>query len=181
MNHLLMTGTPGVGKTTLICKVAQRLKDYNPRGFFTQEIRVDGQRRGFRLVSFDGRSGILSHIQYKGLYRVGRYGVDLTGFEKFLTELDLGRSPSRLIILDEIGKMECLSTQFTAEVQALLDSSKLVLATVALKGEGFIRQVKQRPDCQLISVTLENRERLAQILMTAVFGQLGTQEEKIEF
>jgi nucleoside-triphosphatase len=174
MKHLLITGKPGVGKTTLIREVSQRLKNYDPVGFYTQEIRVNGHRQGFRLLSLDGRSGILSHIQHKGPHRVGRYGVDLIGFERFLTELDLCHSPSQLVILDEIGKMECLSTQFRTEVEKLLDSSKLILATIALKGEGFISQVKQRPDCRLIFVTLENRDRLIDTVMAELLEQLRT-------
>jgi nucleoside-triphosphatase len=174
MKHVLITGKPGVGKTTLIREIAQDLKNYDPVGFYTQEIRANDHRQGFRLVSLDGRSGILSHVQHKGPYRVGRYGVDLIGFERFLTELDLCHSPSHLVILDEIGKMECLSTQFTTEMQTLLDSSKLILATIALKGEGFIQQVKQRPDCRLISVTLENRERLIDTVMGELLEQFGT-------
>jgi len=180
MKHLLITGKPGVGKTTLIREVAQRLKKYDPIGFYTQEIRVNGHRQGFRLVSLDGRFGILSHVEHKGSYRVGRYGVDLVGFEKFLTGLDLCHSTSQLVILDEIGKMECLSIQFTAEMQTLLDSSKLIFAAIALKGEGFIRQVKQRPDCRLISVTLENREGLIDTVMAALLEQLSTPEGKIK-
>jgi nucleoside-triphosphatase len=172
----LITGKPGVGKTTLIREIAQRLKDYNPVGFYTQEIRVDGNRQGFRLVSLDGRSGILSHIQHKGPFCVGRYGVDINEFEKFLTDLDLCHSPSRIAILDEIGKMECFSTQFKNEMETLLDSSKLIIATIASKGEGFIRQVKQRPDCRIIFVTLENRDRLIDTVVEELLEQLVTQE-----
>ena len=164
----------------MIRELAQRLKNYDPVGFYTQEIRIKGERQGFRLVSIDGRCGLLSHIQHKGPYHVGRYGVDTIGFEQFLTELDLCNSPSRVVIIDEIGKMECLSTQFVKEMKTLLDSSRLILATIALKGGGFIQQVKHRPDCRLIYVTLENRERLVDTLLAEVCGQLGTQEGKAE-
>lgn len=180
MKHLLITGKPGVGKTTLIREIAQRLKNYDPVGFYTQEIRVNGHRQGFRLVSLNGRSGILSHVKQQGPYRVGRYGVDLTGFERFLTGLDLCHSPSHLVILDEIGKMECLSNQFTTEMETLLNSSKLIIATIALKAEGFIKQVKQRPDCRLISVTLENRDNLLDSATAELLEQLGRQEGKID-
>ncbi|UCE62948.1 MAG: AAA family ATPase [Nitrospirota bacterium] len=177
MKHLLITGKPGVGKTTLIREMALRLTNYDPVGFYTGEIRVNGYREGFRLVSLDGQSGILSHVDQPGPYRVGRYGVDLAGFERFLNELDLVHSPSQLVILDEIGKMECLSTQFTTVLETLLNSSKLIIATIALRGEGFIQQVKQRPDCRLFSVTVENREGLVDTMMAELLQQLGTQEK----
>lgn len=178
MKHVLMTGKPGVGKTTLIRELAQRLARYDPVGFYTQEIREHGNRQGFRLVSLDGCCGMLSHVRQRGPYRVGRYGVDIAGFEKFLTELDLCHSPSRLVIVDEIGRMECLSTQFVTAMRKLLDSPRVVVATIAFKGEGFIRQVKDRPDTRLIAVTLENRNHLADILMAEVLGQLCMQEDQ---
>ena len=84
----------------------------------------------------------------------------MAGFERLLEELDLRHSPSSLIIIDEIGKMECFSKRFVDVVTLLLDGPKILLATIALKGEGLIRQVKERPDCRLVTVTRENRDRL---------------------
>jgi nucleoside-triphosphatase len=86
--------------------------------------------------------------------------VDVAGFDQLLAELDLRQVQSQLIIIDEIGKMECLSRRFTEDMAALLNQPKTFIATIALKGEGFISQVKHRPDCRLVTVTRENRERL---------------------
>ena len=135
--HILLTGLPGVGKTTVIKQLADSLTPYHPDGFFTQEIRENGIRKGFELVTLDGRSQLLSHVNIPGPHRVGRYGVDLAGFEALLEVMDLRHSPSQLVILDEIGKMECLSQRFIEEVKALLDSPKMLIATVGLKGGGF--------------------------------------------
>jgi nucleoside-triphosphatase len=55
---LLITGAPGIGKTTVIRRAAEGLKLEGLRGFYTEEIREDGERRGFRLVSFDGKTQI---------------------------------------------------------------------------------------------------------------------------
>lgn len=159
--HNLITGLPGVGKTTLIHELAKRLAEFDPAGFYTEEIRNErGIREGFRLVTLGGRQLVLSHIHQGGSYRVGRYGVDVAGFEQLLAELDFRHAQSQLIIIDEIGKMECLSRRFTNEVSALLDSPKTLIATIALKGEGLIRRVKDRPDCRLFMITRENRDRL---------------------
>lgn len=173
--HILITGLPGVGKTTLIRELAKRLSGYNPAGFYTEEIRdSQGTREGFRLVTLCGRKLILSHIHHRGPYRVGRYGVDVSGFEQLLAELDLGCAQSRLIVIDEIGKMECISRRFTDDMTTLLNSPKLLIATIAMKGEGFIGQVKGRPDCRLVMVTRENRDRLMSDLLSELEKSLDT-------
>ena len=48
----LLTGRPGVGKTTLLRKIAAGLSGLSIGGFFTQEIRERGSRMGFG-TSFD--------------------------------------------------------------------------------------------------------------------------------
>lgn len=119
-----------------------------------------GARAGFRLVTFCGHHLVLSHVRHPGPACVGRYGVDVAGFEQLLAELDLRHASSRLIMIDEIGKMECFSRRFTDDVTAPLNSPKSLIATVALKGERFIKKVRNRSDCRLVMVTKENRERL---------------------
>jgi nucleoside-triphosphatase THEP1 len=64
--------------------------------------------------------------------------------------------------------MECLSRRFIQEVEALLDSSKMVIATVALRGGGFPASVKSRPDCQVVTVSLNNRSTLSDTLFPEI-------------
>ncbi len=171
--HLLITGLPGCGKTTLIERLAENLVDWHPAGFVTREIREQGVRRGFRLIGLEGREGVLSHVRFKGGPRVSRYGVDVAGFEEFLATLDLERSEAPLILIDEIGKMECFSSRFVVLMRKLLDSDRIVVATIAAKGGGFIAEVKQRPDCQLLELRPDSREALFRLLLVRlrrVFG-----------
>ncbi len=158
--NLFVTGLPGTGKTTLIRKILDRLPEgLDVSGFFTAEIRESGERVGFAINTLDGRSGVLSHIRIGGGARVGRYGVDVKGFEGLILPLlEAGRAG--LYVIDEIGKMECFSQAFCDRVRSLLDSETSVLGTVALKGGGFIAEVKARGDVSLFEVTVKNRDIL---------------------
>lgn len=159
--NILITGLPGTGKTTLIKKLADELREYKPAGFYTEEVRLHGTRTGFTITSLDRkRTGTLAHVDIKGPHRVGKYGVELDGFERFLGCLHLLRSLPRLVIIDEIGKMECLSEKFRNLVESLLDGPAPVIATIALKAGGFIDDVKRRRDIQLYEITERNRDEL---------------------
>jgi nucleoside-triphosphatase len=158
--NLLVTGLPGAGKTTLIKKLSEALKSLHPAGFYTEEIREGGERKGFDLVSLEGKRGLLSHRGIRSPHRVGQYKVDIKGFEDFLDSISLFNPLARLIIIDEIGKMECLCDQFIKLLEKILDSEKCVIATIALKGTGLIEKIKKRQDIRLFEITQKNRDAL---------------------
>ena len=170
--NLFVTGSPGTGKTTLIRKVIEDLKTLEPVGFYTAEIRKGGIRQGFELIGLDGRKGILSHVDFKQGPFVGRYGVDLAGFEDFLESFSDAAGAARLYVIDEIGKMECLSRKFQTWVTALLDSPIPVVATIALRGTPFIEGLKRRPDVDLYELTTTNRDALPARIRLAIESAL---------
>lgn len=161
ITNILVTGLPGVGKTTFIINLANELRDFSLAGFYTTEIREGDVRKGFELVSLDGKKSILSHVDIKSEYRVGRYGVDVKEFEAFLESLGLAHSDADVLLIDEIGKMECHSKMFRQMITSLLDLKKPVVATISLRGEGLISEVKRRPDVQVVELTPANRKCLA--------------------
>jgi nucleoside-triphosphatase len=158
--NILITGLPGSGKTTLIRKIAAELAEYDPVGFYTQEIRVHGTRQGFELVSFSGLHRILSHVTIKSPHRIGKYGVDTAGFEDFLAALPVRDTRHRLVIIDEIGKMECTSPLFRVMAGEILASDTPSIATIAARGDRFIEGIKQREDATTIFLTEKNRDEL---------------------
>ncbi|UCD17226.1 MAG: NTPase [Candidatus Zixiibacteriota bacterium] len=170
-NNILITGYPGVGKTTLVVKLAALLHDMRPAGFFTSEIRENRIRKGFELVSLAGKRGVLSHVGIRSPYRVGKYGVDVGGFNRFLSTLDLLNSRSSLIVIDEIGRMECFSSEFENLLENILDSEKRLIATVARRGGGIIERIKRRRDIILFEVTTANRDSLLKKIVALVQKQ----------
>lgn len=156
---LLITGAPGIGKTTVIRRVADELKNKGLHGFCTEEIREDGERRGFRLVSFNGTAHLIAHVDFPKRNRVGKYGVDVPVLDN-AARLLRPDPEARVYLIDEIGKMECLSERFVAAVRVLLTGHTPMVATIGARGEGFIAEVKRRPDCELWEVTHVNRDEL---------------------
>jgi nucleoside-triphosphatase len=168
---ILLTGRPGVGKTTVIRRLADLLSDRAIAGFYTGEIRKAEQRQGFGVTTFSGGSGVLAHVNLRSRQRVGRYGVDVAAFERLVLP-ELGRRCD-VMLIDEIGKMECFSARFIEVVRALLDGPTLVVATVAVSGAGFIAEVKRRPDVEIWQVTRESREEMPQRVAARVFSAKG--------
>jgi len=157
---ILLTGLPGCGKTTAIMRIIASLDGGKVAGFYTQEIRENGTRKGFRWKRLDGTAGILAHADIKGCFKVGKYGVDVADFEKNIVPfLDVERTDAELFVIDEIGKMECFSEKFVAVTRRLFASDKSVLATVARKGSGLISEVKNCPDTQLFKLNHQNRDK----------------------
>lgn len=162
---LLLTGTPGIGKTTLICRVAAQLSASQLGGFYTEEIREAGQRQGFRLVTFTGETGIMAHVNIDHRYHVSKYGVDITVIDHFAETALTLTDKIDIYLIDEIGKMECFSSTFVTRTKALLNSNKTIVATIAKKGSGFIDDAKHWPGSELWEITRENRDKRVREVM----------------
>ncbi len=162
---ILVTGRPGCGKTTLVEKVARRFAA-EAGGFLTREMRDEkGVRLGFRIVTLDGRTATLAHVGFPSRVRVGRYGVDLEALENVaVAALREALRSKRLVVVDEIGKMEMASEGFRSAVLEALDSPCAVLATIHAHRHPFTDAVKARRDVRLAELTPANRDRLAEAI-----------------
>jgi nucleoside-triphosphatase len=171
--RLFLTGNPGVGKTTLIRAITERLEDVTCAGFYTEEKRHRGKRTGFKVVTLDGREETLASLGGRKP-TVSKYSIHVEEFEKLvLPELDTAISPADLYVIDEIGKMELLSRHFRRRIIELLAQPTNLLATIAKRGRGFIEQIKDRTDVELIEVTRNNRDELPEKLARKIKIALG--------
>lgn len=171
--NLLVTGRPGVGKTTLIERVVKTL-NLPVGGFYTYEIREKGVRVGFLLRTWDGKSGILSHVEFQSPFRVGKYCVDISVMDKIGVPAILEAiRKAKLIVIDEVGRMELFSEEFKKSVLVALESSTPLLGVIQERAYPFLNQVRCRPDMQMFTVTLENRDGLVGILSKQIQGLLS--------
>jgi len=143
----------------VIRRVAATIQDRVPiAGFFTEEVRVDGSRRGFRGVTFDSRVFPLADRGLRGPLRVGAYGIDLSGLETVGLSALAPAPETRIVIVDEVGKMELLSERFRSRIEALLDSDVPVLGTIALHGVGLVKRLRHDSRITLLRLRPESRD-----------------------
>ena len=173
--RIVLTGPPGCGKTTAVIRTAQGLGDVRVAGFYTREVRKSGSRTGFDAVGLSsGQSVRLANVRSASKIRVGRYGVELTEFERLLAEeFRQPKIDADLVVIDEIGKMECHSSMFVETARELLGGPTPLLATVAQRGTGFIREIKDRTEVELLAVTTANRDRLPEQLVERLKAELS--------
>ena len=156
----LLTGRPGTGKTSLIKQVVAGLKG-RAGGFYTEEIRGEGTRLGFKLITLDGQETILAHVNIRSKYRVGKYGVDVNGLDRFgVFALRQAAERCDLVVVDEIGKMELFSENFRKAVLEIIDSGKKVLGTIMLNSNPWADDIKRQPQVRLVEVTRANHRQL---------------------
>jgi nucleoside-triphosphatase len=155
--NILLTGTPRSGKSTLIEKVIKRLKR-PATGFFTRELREKGKRVGFLIETLDGKTGLLAHRNIKGRYRVGKYGVNQKDIDQIAVPSMLPSTVDQLIVVDEIGKMECFSDLFKETLLRVLSAENQVIGSIAIKGDRFIQTIKNRDDVILVSLSENSRD-----------------------
>lgn len=166
-NTLLLTGRPGVGKTTIIKKVAAIL-GARGGGFYTEEILGPGGRKGFRLITLDGQEVVMAHVELRGQGRprVGRYGIDVAAIERVgVRALYRAMERGQIVVIDEIGKMELFCGAFKNAVLQAISGPAKVLATVMAKPNPWVDALKALPQVELWEVTTENRDRLADEVM----------------
>ncbi|MCF6159241.1 MAG: NTPase [wastewater metagenome] len=163
--HILLTGKPGIGKTTVMKKVISLL-DENAGGFYTEEIRVMGKRTGFKIVTLEGVEGILAHVDIKSNYRVSKYQVDLDSFEKLaIPTLENAMKAKSVIVIDEIGKMELFSTRFREMVSDILNGEKPLVSVIKENGDAFTERIKKRKDVTVLTVDYKNRNNLSERIL----------------
>ncbi len=182
-NNYLLTGRPGIGKTTIIYKVNQLLmqKGVEGGGIYCPEIREDGKRKGFYIIDLRSNTRrILAHVDEPQGPAVGPYHINISNIDRICKKA-FSRSlhNAEYILIDEIAPMEVHSTHFKREVRKVLNVTLPFLGVIHQQSKtGFIGEVKRRNDIYLIEVTKSNRQSLPHKLSTTLLKHIKPAERK---
>lgn len=163
-NNILLTGKPGVGKTTAVRETVRRLRDRGEvtvSGIYSPEMREDGERVGFRIEPVgEGEDGeVMAHTEYRAP-KVGKYGVDVSAVDT-VARRAIRAEDADLVVVDEIAPMQTHSDVFVERVRGVLDDKRPVAGVVQKRRKtGFVGEVKDRTDTELIHVTRKNRDEV---------------------
>ncbi|XP_021697537.1 nucleoside-triphosphatase THEP1 isoform X2 [Aedes aegypti] len=185
MTLILITGMPGVGKTTIVRNLGIELQKRAIAfdGFYTEELRsATGERTGFDIITFDGKKAPLSRVSETmknapARNRVGKYTVCVPEFESVALAA-LSSRTAHLLILDEIGKMELKSRSFEDRMLQIADSVErgdlCFVATIPLKATlNIVDRLKRIRNAQLFHVTQTNRDQIHRDILEATVRMIG--------
>jgi nucleoside-triphosphatase len=166
MTIIVLTGAPGVGKTTAVIRVARELKERGVKvgGIVSRELRTNNMRIGFEFIDLTTNDrNVLASITGNGP-KVGKYFVNVAGCRFAAERLTNAIRNSDVIICDEIGPMELKSREFIDSVKNLLYVDKKVIVVVHQKLQHLLTDEFRHRSSLLINLDLENRDKVNQIL-----------------
>jgi len=176
----LVTGPPGIGKSTAVSKVVLRLKSVGViiGGCTTSEQKSGGVRVGFEIRDLSsGRSGELASTGSRLGPRVGRYRVNLADLADIGAKgLEKASESSELIVVDEVGPMELVSPEFRKAIRKCIDSGKPILAVVHERLEDDLLNELRASATALFTLSVENRDSAADELGAALMKAVGGQK-----
>ncbi|WP_313897724.1 nucleoside-triphosphatase [Bacillus litorisediminis] len=171
----LLTGKPRMGKTTIIKKLINEIGPDICGGFYTEEITNSNDRVGFRCVSINGESVEIANVESRSKTRIGRYGIDIEKFEVFAIKiLQEALRSKKIIVMDEIGFMQMLSSSFQKIVREIVLDQNIVLGTIPLDSHPEIDKIKYLKEVELISINEFNRDIISKFLVKDILKVLDS-------
>lgn len=172
----LVTGPPGVGKSTLVSRVILKLKSRGViiGGCTTGEKRLGGIRVGFEVKDLtNGTTGELASTTAKLGPRVGKYRVNLHDLASFGAKgLSDAADQSELIVVDEIGPMELVSPDFRRAVRKCIDSGKPILAVVHERLEDDLLAELRSKATDMLELDQNNRDDAVDELANQIMSSI---------
>jgi len=168
-----ITGAPGIGKTTVLLRTVEALKNMGFRvgGMLSREVRERGTRVGFEIVDFETEErGWLAHVNQPDGPQVSKYRVNLRDLETLgAVSIRNAVAKAQIVIIDEIGPMELFSPAFKEAAIQAINSDKPVLGVIHHRArDPLIDSIRTRDDAEIIEVTYANRGHIHNLLINKV-------------
>lgn len=175
--NILLTGGPAAGKTAVIKKVIDGL-NVPVSGFYIEKEGSLRSRTGLLITTLDGKQCRLAHQDVESCFRIGKYGVSIENIEHVAVP-SIAPVESNVIVIDGIGKMECLSGVFRKAVLEALNSPNIVIGTISFREDDFLMKIRMRKDVEIHEVTWNNRRLLPDFLLKTIKDLLAPGRKKI--
>lgn len=167
MPIFIVTGNPGVGKTTVVMKLAELLREkgISVGGIISREVRENGIRTGFEFIDINNNEiATLASVKGTGP-KVGKYNVNMEGCKFAVQVLRRAFANAGAIICDELGPMEFKSKEFVECVNEMLDLDRPVIVVVHRKlVHPVIDRFRQKASL-LINIDVQNRNKAPYLLL----------------
>ena len=177
-----VTGQPGIGKTTIILKTVDDLKNmgFKVGGMLSREVREKGTRVGFEIVDFGTeKRGWLAHVNQPEGPQVSKYRVNLRDLDNIGAGcIRNAVTDAQIVVVDEIGPMELHSSAFKEAVVQAVNSDKPLLGVIHQRArDPLIEQLRKRDDAEIVEATYGNRTNLHNLLIERITQFLKEKRE----
>jgi nucleoside-triphosphatase len=166
VTRIAVTGSPGVGKSTLVAKVISGTK-LRVGGVLARDRCYKDRRTGFELLDLStGMVGILADEAGDGP-QLGKYRVHLDDLDRIGAQAVENALGCDLIVVDEVGPMELSSHRFVLAVEKAIASPKPMLVVLHQWSNHRLAK-KIRGSFRVLTVTRENRDSLVDEIVQAL-------------
>ncbi|MDR9755612.1 MAG: nucleoside-triphosphatase [Thermacetogeniaceae bacterium] len=161
--NLFLTGRKMCGKSTLIKREIEPYL-YAVGGYFVQRLFYSGEKIGFKMIelqdkesytlekTIDSISKETDLVVY--LSESGRWESSIETFEKTgVAILERSyRKGKKVVLMDELGRVEQHAPRFREMVEMLLDAPIFVLGVLKKERNPFLDGIRERDDLLIIDL-----------------------------